>query len=128
MRRALAIVLALVFALGPCTPWIEAEDAHLPFCCRRDGTHHCAMASEASAVASAMAHRARASLRTPAHCPCYPANLPANTAPFGAVLPETAEGRAPARQGPLPAPVLASLGHERTRARGVRGPPARRHS
>lgn len=77
MRRALAIFLALAFGLGPSLVSLQADDdARLPFCCRRHGAHHCAMAGDTSASG---AQGTAPAFEAPAHCPAYPGSLPATT-------------------------------------------------
>ena len=54
MRRALAIFLLAVISSPLVAPLLQADTASdLPACCRRDGKHHCAMASMADEASSA---------------------------------------------------------------------------
>ncbi|HEY6490806.1 MAG: hypothetical protein WCC26_13300 [Terracidiphilus sp.] len=77
MRRVLAIFLALAFGLGPSLASLQAgDDARLPFCCRRHGVHHCAMAGDRSTSAP---QNTTPAFAAPAHCPVYPGSLPATT-------------------------------------------------
>jgi hypothetical protein len=49
MRRTLAILLLLLFALPMVSPLLalgSGPDANLPACCRRNGKHHCMMSME----------------------------------------------------------------------------------
>lgn len=47
MRRILSISLLLLFALPLISPIfaVSAVDANVPVCCRRNGKHHCVMAT-----------------------------------------------------------------------------------
>jgi hypothetical protein len=49
VRRILSISLLLLFMLPLVSPLFAAstEDANVPICCRRNGRHHCTMASAA---------------------------------------------------------------------------------
>lgn len=69
MRRALSILLVLFFALGPLAVTLTAEDdTSLPACCRRHGTHHCAM----QMAVAASADSGKTSVRSPSTCPRFP--------------------------------------------------------
>jgi hypothetical protein len=75
MRRGLSISLILLLwlpALAALMP--GSEDLRLPFCCRRQGAHHCAMDSGQSGVSG---H----AFSAPSHCPHFPSALPATIAP-----------------------------------------------
>ncbi|MDR3773006.1 MAG: hypothetical protein P4L26_06635 [Terracidiphilus sp.] len=77
MRRVLSILLVLSFSLGPLAAMLEAgDDARLPACCRRHGTHHCAMSTS---MVSMLAEAApgRSVLTAPATCPAFPGSLAA---------------------------------------------------
>lgn len=72
MRRVLSILLALAFGLGPVAFAIGYdEDASLPACCRRHGTHHCGMSDTGRAYMTTVLNRT-ASFSAPTHCPFYP--------------------------------------------------------
>lgn len=74
MRRVLSLVFTLFFSLGPLAACFgSGDDARLPACCRRHGTHHCAMADAVQAVPGSAPH-----LRAPSHCPLYPDGAPAS--------------------------------------------------
>jgi hypothetical protein len=124
MRRALAILLALFFSLGPFAATLEAgDDARLPACCRRHGAHHCAMTGQMASML-VDASPGKSMFTAPSTCPAYPGSAAA-TAPAPQALAaslvslpvllahrhSTASGRAAAR-----------LSQIRTRA--GRGPPA----
>jgi len=71
MRRGFSIFLILLFGLGPLSAFVDgSEDASLPPCCRRHGTHHCAMAMQMAAMARIPdPHPA---FSAPLTCPNYP--------------------------------------------------------
>jgi hypothetical protein len=72
MRRPLAILMVLFFALGPLQGVLEAsDDARLPVCCRRHGAHHCAM-SEGMMAALEQALSSTPAFTAPATCPSFP--------------------------------------------------------
>jgi len=71
MRRALSILLTLFFAIGPLTPLFgETDDPRLPACCRRHGSHHCAMYE--AALAQAISSSGQPAWTAQSHCPLYP--------------------------------------------------------
>ncbi len=80
MRRTLSISLILLLwlpALAALMPGIA--DARLPFCCRRQGAHHCAMDS----AAGASNQDADPALAAPSRCLEFPAAVPATVSqPF----------------------------------------------
>lgn len=72
MRRPLAFLLILFFALGPLQGALEAgEDSRLPACCRRHGAHHCAM-SEDMQSALERATSSVPAFAASATCPSFP--------------------------------------------------------
>jgi hypothetical protein len=72
MRRPLAYLLILFFALGPLQGVLEARgDSRLPACCRRQGAHHCAMSEEMRAALE-RATSSTATFSAPATCPSFP--------------------------------------------------------
>jgi len=72
MRRPLAFLLILFFALGPLQGVLEASgDSRLPACCRRQGAHHCAM-SEETRAALEWATSSTPAFSAPATCPSFP--------------------------------------------------------
>ena len=72
MRRGFSIFLILFFGLGPLSTFIDgSEDASLPPCCRRHGTHHCAMAMRMAAMAH-LPPDPRPAFDVPLTCPLYP--------------------------------------------------------
>lgn len=75
MRRALSISLILLLwmpALAALLP--GSEDVRLPFCCRRQGAHHCAMDSGQNADSGP-------AVKASSRCSQFPAVLPATIAP-----------------------------------------------
>lgn len=72
MRRPLAVLLVLFFALGPCQAVFGAgEDVRLPACCRRHGAHHCEMSADAlSALGPARGSTPK--VKAPDTCPEFP--------------------------------------------------------
>ena len=52
LQRFLAVVLAALFSVPLIAPLLSAQsEAKLPACCRRDGSHGCAMSAKADASA-----------------------------------------------------------------------------
>ncbi|HEU5352211.1 MAG TPA: hypothetical protein VFU55_11495 [Terracidiphilus sp.] len=92
MRRALSILLVLLFAAGPFAAALQADDMRLPPCCRRRGAHHCSMSGAMIAHMVQLSH-GKSVATQPAHCPFYPHNTlntfgPAfRLAPFASPLP-----------------------------------------
>lgn len=86
MRRVFSILLALTFGFGPVAfAFGYDEDASLPACCRRHGSHHCAMSAEDRANV-AQAEPDTAEFTAPAYCPLFPLHGNASpTAHFGIV-------------------------------------------
>jgi hypothetical protein len=118
MRRALSISLILLLwmpALAALLP--GSEDMRLPFCCRREGAHHCAM-DLADHGTSAPA------IKAPSRCSQFPVALPATTAPFFVAAPSRADWPA------LVSGMCSSVARReaaragRLRAQLDRGPPA----
>jgi hypothetical protein len=72
VRRALSIVLLLLFSLpliSPALALTDISDANLPACCRRNGAHHCTkITSPANSSGSGLSFSA-----IPPRCPAYPA-------------------------------------------------------
>ncbi len=72
MRRPLAIMLVLFFALGPLQGVLQASDeSRLPACCRRNGAHHCAMNQDMRAALE-RAIGSTPAFTAPATCPSFP--------------------------------------------------------
>ena len=78
MRRTLSIVFTLFFAIGPLTAVFGATDeARLPACCRRSGTHHCSMSDDAGPRTISGRTEPGHFITAPSHCPLYPHGTPA---------------------------------------------------
>jgi hypothetical protein len=72
MRRPLAFLLTLFFAVGPLHGLLEAnDDLRLPACCRRHGAHHCEMSEDVQAALE-LAISSTPVLKAPATCPSFP--------------------------------------------------------
>src|SRR5579864_3738776 len=71
MRRALSILFVLFFGLAPLAATFDGDDASLPACCRRNGTHHCVM-SDAMLARLVQAAFSTPAFTSPSHCPQYP--------------------------------------------------------
>ena len=86
MRRVLSILLVLFFGVGPLpASFGAADDARLPVCCRRHGTHHCAMGEETATQTVRGKSGSTAFLSAPPQCPMYPGDSPATTSPIHAL-------------------------------------------
>lgn len=124
MRRVFSILLVLYLGLGPLTAaFQDGEDARLPICCRRHGSHHCAMPGGSLARIMQAASGKTPLIGAPAHCPQYPGTAPANVLPVHALsvagvcafpLSAQEQERLPFRFAPLTRP---------TGTDSVRGPP-----
>ncbi len=72
MRRPLAVLLVLFFALGPCQAVFGAgEDVRLPNCCRRHGAHHCEMSADALSALE-QSRNSTPQVKAPDTCPEFP--------------------------------------------------------
>src|SRR3569833_2913797 len=79
MRRALSILLVLLFGAGPLTSAFSvSDDILLPPCCRRNGAHHCAMDDHQAQNGSGGTLKARS------RCQDYPSHPNARTSSFTA--------------------------------------------
>jgi hypothetical protein len=73
MQRTLAWLLMLLFGLGPLTATLQAShESRLPACCRRHGSHHCAMADAMRAQLPASVPGRTPTFTAPLHCPMFP--------------------------------------------------------
>jgi hypothetical protein len=118
MRRGLSISLMLLLWLPAFAALMPgSEDLRLPFCCRRQGAHHCAMDSAQSGISGPV-------FSAPSQCPQFPSVLPATVSP---VFVATA---APAHWPALVSGVYAPVAEReaaragRLRAQLDRGPPS----
>lgn len=75
VRRGFSISLILFLWLGPLAALLPGiSESRLPFCCRRNGSHHCAMDADTAAdAAAAQSDSSRPVLSAPSHCPRFPA-------------------------------------------------------
>ena len=64
MRRVFASLLVALFSFALIAPAVFASDpdSKLPACCRRDGKHHCGLASHTESPAGPAAQTARCNL------------------------------------------------------------------
>lgn len=77
MRRILSISLILFLWLPAFAAVLpEMSESRLPFCCRRNGAHHCAMGTDA-----ALGQTNGPVLGAPSRCAQFPASLAATTGP-----------------------------------------------
>ena len=111
MRRALSISLILLFWLPALVALAPGSgDVRLPYCCRRQGSHHCAMDAVQSGVSGP-------GFKAPSRCPAFPSVPPATIAPVFV-----------ASAAPSPWPTLRSaiitrvLGLQAARAARLRAP------
>jgi hypothetical protein len=123
MRRSLSILFVILFGLGPLSATIVGDDASLPACCRRNGTHHCLM-SDAMLARIVQAALSTPAFTSPIHCPQYPTRGYAtpSTALALAHAPEVEIAGIPVFLQVPPSAFHANSIHLRTPA--LRGPPA----
>lgn len=73
MKRAVALMLMVIYGLALATPLLAYAsgdpESKLPACCRRNGSHHCAISD---AYQRQMASDGPAFAAPPQHCPFYP--------------------------------------------------------
>jgi len=124
MRRALSIILGLIFGFGPLTPVFGAsEDARLPACCRRHGAHHCAMAE--AMVKSQRENVSRTPVfAAPLHCRNYPDSSARATSPGYALAPTPHRAYACTGVDDVPASPQTAVRVAQASTHAVRGPPA----
>ena len=123
MRRALSLILVLFFALGPFAASLQSEDARLPPCCRRNGTHHCAM-SDAMIARMVQQSQGKPILTAPSHCPLYPHGNAATLAPTQALTQAPTALPTLRAQAHLPVPHRAAALSGRLRSHSGLSPPA----
>jgi hypothetical protein len=124
LRRLISILLLAVFGLPVVSPLfaaVQAADAGLPACCRRNGKHHCTMKMEERRKLIQQG----VWISAPADkCPYYPGALPA--VHFDLLAPQTSASVI-ARVISVPAEIAQTkskfrISHDRSRQK--RGPPA----
>jgi hypothetical protein len=122
MRRALSSLFILLIALAPLAAAFVGDDASLPACCRRNGTHHCVM-SDAMLARMIQAAVSTPAFTAPSHCPQY--DLRGNAAPSHLALAHAPQAVNPGI--PQLLLVVPSSSHARSihlRTPALRGPPA----
>jgi len=120
MRRALSISLILLLCLPAVAAMLPgAGEVRLPFCCRRQGAHHCAMDAN-----SAQNNGSDHIISAPSRCPQFPA-APVLTR-SSAFVPTTRAAIGPALvfAAYLPGPRRDAARPGRLRAQLDRGPPS----
>jgi hypothetical protein len=123
MRRGFSLFLILLFSLGPLAATLQAEDdARLPACCRRNGTHHCVMS--AAQTASLALAAGRHILIAPNTCPRFPgyAFTVTNTVHALAASPAALPSLAVSLHSAKAARAAARISQARTRS--SRAPPS----
>lgn len=120
MRRALSILLMVLFGAGPLSFALNlSDDITLPACCRRLGAHHCAMDSQQSQNAPG-----KATLKARSRCQQFPSHPNARTSSYPAAsgsYQTAVETSGELKCILLPKSDVASI-HLRTPV--LRGPPA----
>lgn len=124
MRRTLSILLVIFFSLGPLTAALQADDdSRLPACCRRHGTHHCAMGGPSAIAALLVASTATPIVTAPVRCPYFPNTVAQFLQPVTALMPSQAAFPAPGAQAHAVSPIRAFARFQPIRAHSSRGPP-----
>ncbi len=124
MRRTLSIVMVLFFGLGPLAATLSASDeSRLPACCRRHGTHHCAMSTRMAAVMAEAASDKRI-FAAPLTCPYFPGYAVAPTTTIHALAASPASLPVPLAQAHSLAMGRAAARLSQIRTRAGRAPPA----
>jgi len=124
MRRALSIFLVLLYGLGPIAATLEAEqDTRLPACCRRHGTHHCAMSARAAEII-AEAEASKSIIAAPATCPLFPSYAAATQSAPQALAASPMSLPFLLAQSHSPAAGRATARLSQIRTRASRGPPS----
>jgi hypothetical protein len=122
MRRGFSIFLIVLFGLGPLSSLVDgSEDASLPACCRRHGTHHCAMAVQMAASVQ-IAHQ-QPSFAAPLTCPDYPGLSMAILMPAYALAAKPASLSVPSLRRSVSVAEQAEAYFGTSREHAGRGPP-----
>jgi hypothetical protein len=125
MRRVFSIFLILFFAVGPLSAFADGgDDAGLPSCCRRHGTHHCAMDAQKMAMKTGVAVDSTTSFSAPPTCPLYHGPALFTLTPAHALTAAAASIRAEFTHSPAPVFERIVAFSRPTRAYAGRGPPA----
>lgn len=124
MRKGITTFLILLLFLGPLAEVLPvSQDALLPACCRRNGTHHCAMSMASAMQMTASGANAGPSFNAPLACPFFPRVAAALLPTIHAILAEAAPPpRLRARRLRVIAPRLP-LRDRFSRTRSGRAPP-----
>jgi|SRR5580658_6190901 hypothetical protein len=124
MRRILSIFFVLLFGLGPLSAALGAEeDTRIPACCRRHGTHHCAI-SMGGATTTTEAASGRPIVKAPATCPLFPGYTVATASAPQALTASPLSLPSLLTQSHSPAANRAAALLSQIRTRASRGPPA----
>jgi hypothetical protein len=124
MRHGLSVFFVFFYGLGSLMAIVDTgAESRLPACCRRHGAHHCAM-SDAMKTRMVQASSASAPVLTiPAHCPLYPADSCAITAPVYALAPSPTGPPIELAQFHVYSLCSAAAQTSRIKTRTDRGPP-----
>jgi hypothetical protein len=122
MRRGFSIFLILFFGLGPLSALgNDSTDAGLPACCRRHGSHHCAMNAE---MMTGRGGDSSPSFSAPPTCPLYHGPALAMLMPAHALTVAAATVRDAWSRSSAPAFERIAAFSIPSRAYAGRGPPA----
>ena len=87
MRRLISISMALFLGLTPLIGTLGAsDDSRLPACCRRHGTHHCAMTMQMAAMMVKTQPGGTHTVTAPMSCPLFPGFLAGPSSPAPALV------------------------------------------
>jgi hypothetical protein len=124
MRRALTICLILFFGFGPLSAaFQESDESRLPACCRRHGTHHCAM-SDFMMARMTETVSGQTTFSAPSHCPLYPNGCGVPNASVDALAPSTNGLAVLLAEDHSPVATRTAARMSQVRTRTDRGPPS----
>lgn len=124
MRRGVSLFFVMLFALGPVSAALQADnEARLPPCCRRLGAHRCAMSGADRARMLAAAVSDRPTLSAPSHCRYYPNGSRATLSPVCALALQGTSLSTLPDQDYSPAALTAAARMSPWRSPADRGPP-----
>lgn len=124
VRRALASVLLSLLSFPLISALLLANTLQdLPACCRRAGSHHCAMMQQEDAVSDA---DGAATLKAvSSKCPLFPGSVSLSAMADVFTCPSSIRLEAPAiRTSPVANVVVRDTGSSDSAANGKRGPPS----
>jgi hypothetical protein len=125
MRRGFSIFLVLLFGLGPLSALVDGStDASLPPCCRRHGTHHCAIYQRILAMRARRAFDPRPAVSDPLTCPNYPGPTMAMLMPSHATTIAAIEALEWTDGSQVGVALLTRVDSTPLRVHAGRGPPA----